>query len=219
MNVFNISALSRALALGSLLLATTQCSVSEQVNEEPSSKKVSVGPRENAAFSRIQYRLNFLDEARLGGQDILFVHQPTDFTSPQQARLQTALKTGSLPLHLKLRVYARNPNPETLQLKQLDYKLMLDERELSAGTTGLNTPLEASAIETLPITVDLNLTPSQLSGSTPAVFAAGLADFTEPGRRLTMHIRPTYLSADGRQTQPSDFTPVELVTAKKATSR
>ena len=210
----------RALALGTLLIATTQCSVSEQVKDAPSgSTPGAVEARQNLVYGQVQYRLNFMDEAKLGGQDILFARSTTDFTSPQQAKLQTALQTGNLPLHLKMRVYARNPSTENLQLKQLDYKLMLDGKELTAGTTGLNTALEASAIETLPVTVDINVTPAKLSGSTPAAFAAGLADFTGSNRRLTMTIRPMYVSATGRQSQPTDFMPVELVTAKRTAAK
>ncbi|GAA3989559.1 hypothetical protein [Hymenobacter antarcticus] len=210
---------ARALALGTLLISAASCSVSEQVKDSPSGKAVTAEANENQAYSQMQYRLNFMDEAKLGGQDILFARQTTDFTSPQQAKLQTALQKGNLPLHLKMRVYARNPSAVNLQLKQLDYKLLLDGKELTAGTTGLNTALEASAIETIPVTVDLNVTPAKLSGSTPAAFAAGLTDFTGSNRRLTLSIRPMYVSATGRQSQPTDFMPVELVTAKRTAAK
>ena len=208
---------ARALALGALLLAVDSCSVSEQVKDKPTGKSVSTEALENEAYSHMQYRLNFVDEAKLGGQDILFVRQASDIASPQQAQLQTALQKGSLPLHLKMRVYARNPSATTsIQLKQLDYKLLLDGKELTAGNTGVGTTLESSAIETLPVTVDLNVKPAQLTGSTPAAFAAGLTDFTAANRRLTMQIRPLYVGANGRQVPPTDFETVELVTAKKA---
>ena len=219
MNYSSLLFPARALALGTLLLATSQCSVSEQVKDKPSGKAVTAEANENQAYSQMQYRLNFMDEAKLGGQDILFARQTTDFTSPQQASLQAALQKGNLPLHLRMRVYARNPSVVNLQLKQLDYKLLLDGKELTAGTTGLNTALEASAIETLPITVDMNVTPAKLSGSTPAAFAAGLTDFTGSNRRLALQIRPLYVGASGRQVPASDFETVQLVTAKKAVSK
>ncbi|WP_035567116.1 hypothetical protein [Hymenobacter sp. IS2118] len=206
------------LALGALLVGTTQCSLSEQVKESPSSKKsnLSVEAQENQAYDKIQYRLNFMDEAELGGQDILFVRQASDLTSDQQAKLQTALEANALPLKLRMRVYARNPSPINLQVKQLDYTLLLDGKELTSGVTGTSALLESSAIVTLPIEVDLNVSPSLVAGSTPAAFAAGLTDFTGAGRRLTMRIRPTYVNAVGRVTQSTTFTPVELVTAKRA---
>ena len=205
--------------MGTLLLAANACSVSEQVKDKPTGKNVSAEALENEAYTLMQYRLNFVDEAKLNGQDILFVRQATDLSSPQQAQMQTALQKGNLPLHLVMRVYAKNPSATTsVQLKQLDYKLMLDGKELTAGTTGLNTQLEASAIETLPVAVDLNVKPAQLSGSTPAAFAAGLTDFTAANRRLTMLIRPMYVGASGRQVPATDFEPIQLVTAKKTVS-
>lgn len=207
---------ARALALGALLVAATACSVSEQVKDKPTGKNASAEAIENEAYTLMQYRLNFVDEAKLGGQDILFVRQAADLTSPQQAQLQTALQKGNLPLHLKMRVYARNPSAANVQLKQLDYKLLLDGKELTAGTTGLGTQLEASAIETLPIAVDLNVQPAQLNGSTPAAFAAGFTDFTAANRRLRVLIRPMYVGATGRQVPPTDFETLELVTAKRA---
>ncbi|GAB2867537.1 hypothetical protein [Hymenobacter ruber] len=217
MKVSSLLSPARALALGSLLIAAASCSVSEQVKDKPTGKNVSTEALENEAYSLMQYRLNFIDEAKLGGQDILFVRQATDIASPQQAQLQTALQKGNLPLHLKMRVYAKNPSATTsIQLKQLDYKLLLDGKELTAGTTGAGTTVESSAIETLPITVDLNVKPAQLAGSTPAAFAAGLTDFTAANRRLTVQIRPMYVGANGRQVPPAGFETVELVTAKKA---
>ena len=216
MKVSSLLSPARALALGTLLIAAASCSVSEQVKDKPTGKNVSTEALENEAYSLMQYRLNFMDEATLGGQDILFVRQATDIASPQQAQLQTALQKGNLPLHLKMRVYAKNPSATTsIQLKQLDYKLLLDGKELTAGTTGAGTTIESSAIETLPVVVDLNVKPAQLAGSTPAAFAAGLTDFTAANRRLTMQIRPMYVGANGRQVPPTNFETVELVTKKK----
>jgi hypothetical protein len=208
---------ARVLALSALLFATAECSVSEQVKESPSSKKsnLSTEARENLAYDQIQFRLNFMDEARLGGQDILFVRQESDLNAAQQAKLQSALKANNLPLRLRMRVYARNASQENVQLKQLDYQLLLDGRELTTGSTGVNTELESSAIVTLPVAVDIKVPQTLTNGTTPGAFAAGLADFTGKGRRLTMRVRPTYVSATGRVTQPNEFQPIELVTAKR----
>ncbi|GAB3571924.1 hypothetical protein [Hymenobacter daeguensis] len=218
MKVSSLLLPARALALGTLLVAANACSVSEQVKDKPTGKNVSVEAMENEAYTLMQYRLNFVDEAKLGGQDILFVRQAADIASPQQEQLQAALKKGMLPLQLRMRVYARNPSVTSVQLKQLDYKLLLDGKELTSGVTGINTELEASAIETLPIAVNMNVKPAQLAGSTPAAFAAGLTDFTAANRRLTVQIRPLYVGANGRQAPASAFETVQLVTAKKAVS-
>jgi hypothetical protein len=218
MKISTLLITARALALGTLLLSAASCSLSEQVKDKPSGKNASAQAMENEAYTMMQYRLNFVDEAKLGGQDILFVRQASDIASAQQGQLQTALASGNLPLHLKMRVYARNPSTTNVQLKQLDYKLLLDGKEFTAGTTGANTQLEASAIETLPINIDLNVKPQQLNGSTPAAFAAGFTDFTAANRRLIVQIRPQYVGASGRQVPAMDFMPVELVTKKKATA-
>jgi len=210
------------MALGALLVATSQCSVSEQVKDAPSTRNngpVAQSPkeieRENLSYTQVQYRLNFVDEAKLGGQDILFVRQAADLTAAQQAKLQTDLKGGKLPLRLRMRVYARNASKMNVQLQQLDYQLLLDGKEFVAGRTGNATDIEASSIVTIPVAVDLNVSPVMLQGRTPADFAAGLADFTGNKRRLTMVIRPVYESAIGRVTKADDYQPLELVTAKK----
>ncbi|GAC1597674.1 MAG: hypothetical protein NVS3B25_22910 [Hymenobacter sp.] len=123
--------------MSALLAGPTACSVSEQVNDSPGGKSgLSADQlKEAKAYELMEYRLNFVDEARLAGQDILFVRQPTDLTAPQQAKLQTALQAGNLPLRLRLRIFARNPSKENLQLKQLDYQVLLDGRELTTGST------------------------------------------------------------------------------------
>ncbi|GAB3333930.1 hypothetical protein ACFQT0_20025 [Hymenobacter humi] len=211
----------RALAFGALLFATSQCSVSEQVKESPSSKKSNISneAKEDLAYDQMQFRLNFMDEAKLGGQDILFVRQASDFTPAQQAKLQTAQQANNLPLRLRMRVYARNSSQENIQLKQLDYQVLLDGKELTKGVTGTNTELESSAIVTLPIAIDMNVPKELTASSTPAAFAAGLADFTGSGRRLTMRVRPTYVSASGRVSQPTDFQTIDLVTAKRESGK
>lgn len=210
---------ARALALGTLLLAANACSVSEQVKESPSGKAASVEVRENQAYELVQFRLNFMDEARLGGQDILFVRGADDLSAAQQAKLQAAQKTGKLPLKLRMRVYARNASKDNVQLQKLDYQLLLDGRELATGSTGASIELEGSAIETLPVALDLNVPAERLAGTTPAAFAVNLADFTGASRRLTLRIRPTYVGAGGRITQPTDFQAIELVTAKRTAKR
>ena len=213
---------TRVLMLGIILSTTTQCSVSEQVKESPSTKSSgisgNVSPnelKENQAYEQIQFRLNFMDEARLAGQDILFVRQATDLTTPQQAKLQTALQAGNLPLHLRMRIFARNPSPINVQLKQLAYQLLLDGHELTSGITGANTDLEGSVIVTLPVAVDLNVAKTLTNGGTPAAFATNLADFTGKDRRLTLRIQPTFVSATGRVVQPTDFQAIDLVTKKR----
>jgi hypothetical protein len=211
---------ARALAFGALLFAVSECSVSEQVKDSPSGKTAgATEARENQAYSLVQYRLNFIDEAKLGGQDILFVRQPSDLTSPQQAKLQAAAQAGALPLHLTMRLYARNSSKEDVQLQKLDYQVLLDGKPLTSGSTGANTPIESSAIVTLPVAIDLNVPADRLSGSTPAAFAANLTDFTGSGRRLSMRIRPTYLGSTGRVAPAADFQTVELVTSKTAPTR
>lgn len=219
MKISSLLLLTRFFTLGTLLIAANACSVSEQVKDKPTGKNISAEARENEAYTLMQYRLNFVDEAKLGGQDILFVRQASDVSSAQQAQLQTALAAGNLPLHLKMRVYARNPSVTSVQLKQLDYKLLLDGKELTAGSTGVNTQLEASAIETLPINIDMNVKADQLGNSTPAAFAAGFTDFTAANRRLMVQIRPLYVGANGRQVPAANFMPAELVTAKRTTAK
>ena len=211
---------ARRLALGILLLTTASCSVSEQVKERPSSRSSATSglteeQRENTAYEQVQFRLNFVDEARLGGQDIMFARTATDLTPAQQTQLQTAAKSGNLPLRLRMRFYARNPGPDSVRLQRLDYQLMLDNRELATGSTGANLLLQGSAIETLPLLVETNAQP-RLAGTTPAAFAAGLADFTSSARRLSVRIRPTFVSAAGRTFQPTPgFMPASLVTVKR----
>ena len=207
----------RVLALGALLVGTTECSVSERVQEHPGSQSTATSKevlRQNLAYEQVLFRLNFMDEARLNGQDILFVRQADDFTSQQQSQLQAALQAGKLPLRLRMRIFVRNPSTETIQLQQLGYQLRLDGRSLASGVTGANTELQPSDIVTLPVDLDINLTPDLMRGRTPAVFGAGLTDFTTKNRRLTMYIRPTYVNPAGRISRTTSYEPIDLVTVK-----
>jgi len=209
----------RVLACGTLLVAFSQCSVSDKVRESPGSVRAEVSTRtlkkENTAIEAIAYRLDYIDEARLAGQDIMFVREAADLTPQQQAKLQTALQAGNLPLRLRMRIYARNPGKENIQLQKLDYQLLLDGRELTTGSTGVGMALEPSTIVTLPIDINLNVASNLTNGATPLTFASGLTNFTKNAQRLELRIRPAYASVSGNTVQADSFTPIDLISAKK----
>lgn len=224
MNISSFLRPARVLVLGALLLGTSECSLSDKVKEAPGTKSTSVyGPlsraerKQTRLYEQMDFRLNFVDEARLAGQDILFARQVTDFTAPQQTRLQTALEAGNLPLRLRMRIYARNTSNATIVLKQLDYQVMLDDRELASGTTnhGHSPEVEPHSIVTLPVNINVNVALSLPDSTSAAAFAVGLADFTGTARRLTLLIRPTYVSATGRIFESTEFMPIELVTTRR----
>jgi hypothetical protein len=223
MTVFNSGSLSRTLALGLLLLATTQCGMRETISERPGGTRTTeasrpaVSPRverkETRASERIGFGMNLVDDARLADVDIRAIRQAADLSADQQAKLQAAQQSSVVPLRLSLRVYARNPTNAAYKVSMVAYEVRIDDQAVASGTTGTSMVLDPHSIVTLPIVVAANVAPA-LTGTTAAAFASGLTDLSGTPPRLTLRVLPTFISPEGHLSQPAEFVVVPIVGPK-----
>jgi hypothetical protein len=204
-----------------LLASASQCTMREQISENPSSAAAASARRsapvarserkEDRSAERMEFGVNRVDAARLAGVDIQNVQRATDLKPNQLTLLQNAVNKGTIPLRLSLRVYGRNPTPGVLKLSMLAYEVRIDDLPVATGTTGANTVLEPRSIVTLPLDITANVLPA-LRGTSAAAYAAGLADMSGARPRVTVRVLPTFVNQAGRMYQPEEFVAVPVVT-------
>lgn len=181
----------------SLLLGS--CGISEQVQQAK-------------AFQDVDVRLAGVTQATVAGIDVTQVRQPADLTVAQRATLAAAYATGNLPLRMQLNLEFRNPNPETAALNELDYIALLDGKQVATGRTTQRIEVAGNGgLAVAPVTLESNLRQAlgeQTAGAL-AGFALGLADRDRAPMRLTLRLRPTFITSGGRRIAPAGYVNVE----------
>jgi len=216
-----LSAIFAAGVLGS-------CSVSDQTQEgakypatdalKPASPAPSLRQQNKAVhvYAKMTISLAGLDEAQLGGFNVLTPDAGTVLT-PAQADQLAAAASGSanVPLRLRLRFEARNPNRQQVLLNELEYQVLVDNREVARGTT--DDALEVPGRNTLsiPLTVTANVHDVLGEGMKPERLASAFGTWNRKPARLSVRVRPTFQNATGRAFRTSGFEPIPALVSRK----
>jgi len=181
---------------GSLLLALGlgSCGISEQVQQAK-------------AFKDTQIRLASVEQATVAGIDVTQIRQPSDLSTIDKARLATAYATGNLPLRMRVNLEIRNPNDETAALNELDYIALLDGKQVATGRSTERIEVGPNSTALAPVALESNLRDAvgEQSGEALADLVLGLADRNRQPVRLTMRIRPTFITSSGRRIAPAGY--------------
>ncbi|MFD2721546.1 LEA type 2 family protein [Hymenobacter monticola] len=192
--------LAATVALGAAGLAgLSSCGISEQVQQAK-------------AFKGVDVRLVNVEQATLAGIDVTRVRQLSDLSTVQKAALLSGYATGSLPLRLRLNLEFRNPNDETAALNEFDYIALIDGKEVAKGRTTQRIEVPANGgVTTAPIDLNSNLREAvgDQTESSLADFALGLADGDRQPVRLTLKLKPTFITNSGRRISPGGYTTVD----------
>ena len=196
-----------AACLGISLTLTNCAGVNRQVEEGKN-------------FQDCTFALQSIEQATLGGVDVTHVRAAADLSTGDRARILAAYATGSLPLNMRVDLQVTNPNNDVAALNALDYKILLDGKEVATGATTerIAVPGHSTAIATVPINADVRQ--AVANGGLEAVgnFALGLADRNRQPTRISIAIRPSvkFLGAtfkkSGYITVDKDVTARELLT-------
>ncbi|WP_375417348.1 hypothetical protein [uncultured Hymenobacter sp.] len=213
----------QALALGTLLAAAAGCSVSEQRQEGgkfPVTSAVPAAPSQRQqlkavrTFAKTTFQLAAVEEVRLAGVDIPAAANNSLPPSAPASELKAAASgTGAVPLHLRLRLEARNPNRDKVLLNQLEYLVLVDGREVATGSTDNMLEIEPRSTLSIPLTLDANVREALAAGLAPETLASALGTWNRPSARLRVHVRPTFQNATGRAFRTTDFEPIEVLVA------
>ncbi|WP_375416046.1 hypothetical protein [uncultured Hymenobacter sp.] len=183
--------------LGGLLLSG--CGIREQVQQAK-------------AFKDVDVRLASVTQATVAGIDVTQMRQPADLSAAQRATIAGAYASGNLPLRMLVNLELRNPNPETAALNELDYLALLDGRQFATGRTTERVEVAGNGgVAQVPVTLESNLREAlgEQSAASIAGFALGLADRERAPMRLTLRLRPTFITSGGRRIAPAGYVNVE----------
>jgi len=177
----------------------SQCGIQEQVQQAK-------------AFKNVDVRLASVDQATVGGVNVLNLRQAGDLGTAERALLAAAATSGNLPLRMRVNLEFRNPNSETAALNEFDYIALIDDKEVATGHTNQRIEVPANGgLTTAPILVesDLRKALGQQSGESLANFALGLADRNREPLRFTLKLKPTFITSSGKRISPPGYTKVE----------
>ena len=195
------------LAFCSLFASTlTQCTMRERESE-------------SASMPSLRFKLVKIEETTLDGLDASTWRVPSDLNLTQRSQIIRAYANKNLPLHMRLRLAARNPSLQPVTLANLDYDVLLDEKILGSARISPNLTLPANGLPVeMPLTIDMNTYKFLGDDAMPALrnFSVGLADRRRIPPRFTLRLRPTLLQANGKPGRPSR--PVLLDPDSTATS-
>ncbi|UOR06298.1 LEA type 2 family protein [Hymenobacter aerilatus] len=178
-----------------LLLQFTGCGISDQVQQAK-------------AFKDAQIRLASVQQATVAGVDIMQIRQLSDLSTVDKARLAAAYTSGNLPLRMLVNLEIRNPNDEMAALNELDYIALIGGKQVAKGRSTQRIEVAPNGGTTLaPITVESNLREmlSEESGESLADLVLGFADRDRQPVRLTMRVRPTFVTNSGRRITPAGY--------------
>ena len=190
-----VHAFAGALAVAGL----SQCGIQEQVQQAK-------------AFKNVDVRLAGIDQATVGGVNVLNMRQVGDLGTAERALLAAAATAGNLPLHMRVNLEFRNPNDETAALNEFDYIALIDGKEVANGHSTQRIEVPANGgVTTAPFTIesDLRKTLGEQSGESLANFALGLTDRDRQPLRFTLKIKPTFITKSGKRISPPGYSKVE----------
>jgi hypothetical protein len=190
-----VHAVAGVLAVASL----SQCGISEQVQQAK-------------AFKNVDVRLASVDQATVGGVNVLNLRQAGDLGTAERALLAAAATAGNLPLRMRVNLEFRNPNAETAALNEFDYIALIDGKEIAKGHTNQRIEVPANGgLVMAPVEVQSNLREAfgDQSGESLANFALGLTDRDREPLRFTLKIKPTFITSSGKRISPPGYSKVE----------
>jgi len=192
---YHLRSFVTASVLGLLL---SSCGIGEQVQQAK-------------AFKGAEFRLASVEQATLAGIDVTHLRKPTDLNLLDQARIATAYASGNLPLRLRVNLEVRNPNAETAAVNAFDYIALLDGKQLATGRTTERIEVAPHSTTLAPIALESNLRDAlgEQSGEALANLALGLGDQDRKPLRLTLRLKPTFVTSGGRTISPPGYVNVE----------
>ncbi|WP_460583593.1 hypothetical protein [Hymenobacter arcticus] len=177
----------------------SQCGIQEQVQQAK-------------AFKNVDVRLASVDQATVGGVNVLNMRQAGDLGTAERALLAVAATAGNLPLRMRVNLEFRNPNNETAALNEFDYIALIDDKGVAKGHTNQRIEVPANGgLVTAPIMVesDLSKVMGKQSGESLADFALGLTDRDRQPLRFTLKLKPTFITSSGKRISPPGYSTVE----------
>ena len=112
-----------------------------------------------AALRNVEFSLDRVSDLRLAGIDLGRIHSFEDLGILDAGRMALAVSQKRLPLDFRLHLSAENPATNTIsaRLVQMDWTLLLQDRETLSGVFDGDVLLPPGQPTDVPLTISLNL--------------------------------------------------------------
>jgi hypothetical protein len=142
-----------------------------------------------------EFRLSSATNIKMAGIDVQNIKSYTDLKLSDGAKLISAVASGTLPLILTLNVEAKNPNAQKAALNKLDWILLIDNIEMTKGTTEsrIEIPPNGTGIFPIQATTDLAKVLTGQSAKSIVNFGLNLAGIGSRPTRITLKAKPTIM--------------------------
>lgn len=162
-----------------------------------------------AALRNVEFSLDRLSNVELAGIDLSRVRSFSDLGYADVARLTLAVTRNELPLDFQLHLLAENPadNTTTARLVQMDWTLLLQDRETLSGVFEGDVRLPPGQPTDLPIAMSLDLL-EFFDGSAQDLLELALSLTGQGGspKNVSLRATPTVNTALGPMRYPRPIT-------------
>ena len=161
-----------------------------------------------------EVKLRTVEQATLGTLNVLPLHTPSDVDLPRRNQLIEGYVNKNLPLKMRVRLNAYNPNLEETGLTGLDYTVLVDGKVLGSGRMPLAVELPPRDSVRVPLEFEMNTYKLLGNDALPALrnFALGFGDLNR--KRVTLNLRPIVRNGRGRLSTLIHRLPVPMASNK-----
>ena len=182
------------LAVGVLLLTTAGgCATLQQI----------------AALRSVDFALDRVSDLRLAGIDLGRISSFDDLSIVDAGRLAMALSRNELPMDFRLHLLAENPaeNTTDARLVQMDWTLLLQDRETLSGLMDSEVLLRPGEPADVPLTISLDLL-EFVDGSAQDLLELALSIANQGGapKEIALRATPTIQTGLGPMRYPQPIT-------------
>ncbi|RZK97979.1 MAG: hypothetical protein EOO62_27190 [Hymenobacter sp.] len=158
--------------------------------------------QEGIAHHEPEFRVRAIEEASLNGLNVLALQVPADMDLPRRNQVIAGYVNQQLPLRIRVRVNAYNPNPVPTAIAGFDYTVMVDGRPLGKSRLVSSLELPAGDSVRVPLTFEFNTYKYLGDDALPALrnFALGFGDLRR--QRITLQVRPLLRAPKGKLSSP-----------------
>lgn len=162
-----------------------------------------------AALRNVEFSLDRVSDLRLAGVDLSGVRSFDDLTVMDAGRLALAVSRDELPMDFRLHLLAENPadNGTEARLVQMDWTLLLQDRETLSGVFEHETLLPPGQPTDVPIAISLDLMEFfQGNAQDLLELALSLADQGGAPKEIALRATPTIQTPLGPMRYPRPIT-------------
>ncbi len=159
-------------------------------------------------FSKCEFKMNSLTNTRIAGVDVQSKPSFKSLSFMDAANLTKSLLGGTLPLTFNLNIEVKNPNPTTAAMQRMDWKLFIDDVEMTTGILNKKVSIEPNQSQIVPLSIALDLKKVLAGKSKNALlnFGFNLAGAGKRPSRVKLSIKPTVSVGSFPITYPGYFT-------------